>query len=162
MRNKAAFDFFAVWFEAQHMHRMASGMPTHSDQQLRDMVQAGRVADRVLACRELWDEKRQSALYAWNTAKPSGSAVEAAGERSKGTTMEQSEPATGGCPCIYIGACRYSCTCVSPHMSGGCSRCCQYGSKEQRTASAKRLAMLIDAAPSGAAAVPASSKKATP
>ncbi|HOF31488.1 MAG TPA: hypothetical protein PK441_11615 [Burkholderiaceae bacterium] len=40
-------------------------MPNHTDQQLRDMVQAGRVADRVLAFRELWDDKRQSALYAW-------------------------------------------------------------------------------------------------
>ena len=74
MNNKAVSDSFAVWFEAQHMHRKASGMPMHSDQQLQSMVQAGRVADRVLACRELWDDKRQAALYAWNAAKPSGSA----------------------------------------------------------------------------------------
>ena len=56
---------FMEWFVAQHKPRNDSGMPNHTDQQLRDMVQAGRVADRVLACRELWDEKRQSALYAW-------------------------------------------------------------------------------------------------
>ena len=51
------------------MHRKASGMPMHSDQQLQSMVQAGRVADRVLACRELWDDKRQAALYAWNAGQ---------------------------------------------------------------------------------------------
>lgn len=56
---------FAEWFNAQHKPRTDSGMPNHSDQQLRDIVHAGRVAERVLACRELWDEKRQSALYAW-------------------------------------------------------------------------------------------------
>jgi len=56
---------FMAWFVAQHKPRTDSGMPNHTDQQLRDMVQAGRVADRVLAFRELWDDKRQSALYAW-------------------------------------------------------------------------------------------------
>lgn len=56
---------FAEWFSLQHKPRTDSGMPNHSDRQLRDMVQAGRVAERVLACRELWDEKRQAALYAW-------------------------------------------------------------------------------------------------
>ena len=56
---------FLEWFEAQHKTRTSSGMPNQSDQQLREMVQAGRVAERVLACRELWDEKQQSALYAW-------------------------------------------------------------------------------------------------
>jgi len=56
---------FFEWFVEQHKERTKSGMPQHSDQQLRDIVQAGRVADRVLACRELWDEKQQAALYAW-------------------------------------------------------------------------------------------------
>lgn len=56
---------FLKWFVAQHKARTNSGMPNHTDQQLRDMVQAGRVAERVLACRELWDEKQQAALYAW-------------------------------------------------------------------------------------------------
>ena len=60
---------FSDWFIDQHKPRLFSGMPNHTDQQLRDMVQAGRVADRVLACRELWDEKQQSALYAWTTRK---------------------------------------------------------------------------------------------
>jgi hypothetical protein len=56
---------FAEWFVAQHKSRDSSGMPNHTDQQLRDMVQVGRVAERVLACRELWDEKQRAALYAW-------------------------------------------------------------------------------------------------
>lgn len=56
---------FADWFVAQHKPRTNSGMPNHTDQQLRDMVHAGRVAERVLACRELWDDKQTSALYAW-------------------------------------------------------------------------------------------------
>lgn len=56
---------FLNWFIGQHKPRTSSGMPNHTDQQLRDMAQAGRVAERVLACRELWDEKQQSALYAW-------------------------------------------------------------------------------------------------
>lgn len=60
---------FTDWFVAQHKSRTYGGMPNHSDQQLRDMVQAGKVADRVLACRELWDEKQQSALYAWTAHK---------------------------------------------------------------------------------------------
>jgi RNA polymerase-interacting CarD/CdnL/TRCF family regulator len=55
---------FMEWFVAQHKARTDSGMPSHTDQQLHDMVQTGRVADRVLACRELWDDKKQSALYA--------------------------------------------------------------------------------------------------
>lgn len=56
---------FQAWFEAQHGTRYRSGMSHCSDQALRDMVQAGRTAERVLACRELWDEKQQAALYAW-------------------------------------------------------------------------------------------------
>ncbi len=56
---------FEAWFRDQHGLRLRSGMPNHTDQQLRDMVQAGRVAERVLACRELWDEKHTTALYAW-------------------------------------------------------------------------------------------------
>ena len=70
---------FALWFVQQHKARTASGMPTHTDQQLRDMVQAGRVADRVLACRELWDDKRKSALYACNARNTDDvSAIDAA------------------------------------------------------------------------------------
>lgn len=59
---------FAEWFSSQHGDRLRSGMPNQTDQQLRDMVQAGKVAERVLACRELWDEKQTSALYAWQAS----------------------------------------------------------------------------------------------
>ena len=45
-----------------------------------------------------------------------------------------------GCPCTLIGPCSVNCTCANPVMSGGCSRCCRYGSLEQRTAQAQRLA----------------------
>lgn len=68
MSNSAFLD----WFVAQHKPRLASGLPTHTDQQLRDMVQAGKVAERVLACRELWDKKQQSALYAWTARGSQG------------------------------------------------------------------------------------------
>ena len=56
---------FAEWFVKQHGARVQSGMPNQTDQQLRDMVQAGKVAERLLACRNVWDEKHTSALYAW-------------------------------------------------------------------------------------------------
>lgn len=65
---------FLEWFVAQHKPRTDSGMPHHTDQQLRDLVHSGQAAARVLACREMWDEKRQSALYAW-TARPDGDAL---------------------------------------------------------------------------------------
>ena len=64
---------FADWFVAQHKARTDSGLPNHTDLQLRDMVHAGKVADRVLACREMWDEKQQSALYAWTAGVTFGS-----------------------------------------------------------------------------------------
>ena len=56
---------FAAWFEAQHGKRTVSGMPNHTDQMLRDMADAGRIAERVLGCREVWDAQQKSALYAW-------------------------------------------------------------------------------------------------
>lgn len=62
---------FAKWFEEQHGKRLRSGMPNHNDQQLRDMVHAGEVAKQVLEARELWDEKHQSALYAWQARNAS-------------------------------------------------------------------------------------------
>ena len=45
------------------------------------------------------------------------------------------------CPCEYeeVEPCHYVCTCRNPVMSGGCQRCCRYGSLEQRVARAKRL-----------------------
>ena len=66
---------FMKWFVAQHKARTNSGMTNHSDQQLRDMVQTARVAERVLACRKLWDEKQQSALYAWQVSDKAHNAI---------------------------------------------------------------------------------------
>lgn len=45
-----------------------------------------------------------------------------------------------GCPCLYVTSCCESCTCANPLLSGGCLRCCRYGSLEQRKATAQRLA----------------------
>lgn len=50
------------------------------------------------------------------------------------------------CPCKYVAPCHDRCTCVTPLSSSGCSRCCTYGSVEQRTARATRLAAAIDPA----------------
>lgn len=43
------------------------------------------------------------------------------------------------CPCTLVEPCSPHCTCADPMMSGGCSRCCSYGSKEQQIESAKQL-----------------------
>lgn len=46
------------------------------------------------------------------------------------------------CPCEFpeVEPCSTQCSCRRPHMSGGCSRCCRYGSPEQQLAAAQRLA----------------------
>ncbi len=49
-----------------------------------------------------------------------------------------------GCPCLYTTPCHERCTCVSPVSSSGCSRCCTYGSTDQRANAARRLAAIID------------------
>jgi hypothetical protein len=56
---------FETWFTAQHGPRNASGLQTRTDEELKDMVQAGKVAERALAARERWDAREESALYAW-------------------------------------------------------------------------------------------------
>lgn len=43
------------------------------------------------------------------------------------------------CPCNYTTPCRDSCTCATPLLSGGCDRCCGYGSLEQRKDMAETL-----------------------
>ena len=48
------------------------------------------------------------------------------------------------CPCEIIEPCKNTCTCSNPVMSGGCDRCCTYGSKAQRIARAEVLAFIID------------------
>ena len=51
-----------------------------------------------------------------------------------------SERARQSCPCAYTTPCHERCTCINPLSSSGCRRCCMYGSVEQRTAMAERLA----------------------
>lgn len=53
---------------------------------------------------------------------------------------------SGYCPCHFTDPCKPNCTCHNPFLSGGCSRCCTYGSKEQQKNHAKVLAKIIDAA----------------
>ena len=48
------------------------------------------------------------------------------------------------CPCLHTTPCHDRCTCVMPFSSSGCLRCCTYGSAEQQSAKARRLAALID------------------
>lgn len=55
---------FEEWFVAQHGPRITS-MEKYSDDQLRELVQHGRMADQELASRNLWDADKKSALYAW-------------------------------------------------------------------------------------------------
>lgn len=43
------------------------------------------------------------------------------------------------CPCSLVEPCSDQCSCANPLGSGGCARCCTYGSYDQRTASARRL-----------------------
>jgi hypothetical protein len=68
---------FAEWFVAQHGPRDgndAGSLKGKTDRELRDLIALGRMADQTLAHRELWDEKKTSALYAWQAAgkeKPS-------------------------------------------------------------------------------------------
>lgn len=56
---------FAEWFNAQHGQRESGLFARHSDQMLRDDIQRGKMAAAALEARTLWDEKQQSAMYAW-------------------------------------------------------------------------------------------------
>ena len=48
--------------------------------------------------------------------------------------------AAKSCPCEIVEPCEKMCSCARPYMSGGCSRCCKYGSAEQQRVAAERLA----------------------
>lgn len=43
------------------------------------------------------------------------------------------------CPCEFGNPCSSNCTCANSFMSGGCQRCCKYGSEEQQANAARRL-----------------------
>ena len=47
------------------------------------------------------------------------------------------------CPCNWTTPCSEMCSCVRPDSSSGCSRCCRFGSVEQRRAKAEQLAILL-------------------
>jgi hypothetical protein len=44
------------------------------------------------------------------------------------------------CPCTWGHPCNPRCTCVCASSSRGCTRCCTYGSEEQRKAMAAWIA----------------------
>jgi hypothetical protein len=57
---------------------------------------------------------------------------------------EQAAPSpTTGCPCTLTTPCGPNCTCSNPDLSGGCLRCCSYGSLDQRKAMAMWLASAL-------------------
>lgn len=53
---------FEAWFIAQHGRRDLENV---TDKQLQDLVSDGKAAERALGRRQIWDEKYQAALYAW-------------------------------------------------------------------------------------------------
>ena len=43
------------------------------------------------------------------------------------------------CPCQFLPPCKPSCTCANPILSGGCQRCCKYGSHDQQRRAAEAM-----------------------
>ena len=78
---------FLVRFKAQHGPRESGLLAGHSEQRLRDEVQRGKIAAAELEARQLWDEKRQSALYAWTARQPKAPIM------PRGRTFELTGPA---------------------------------------------------------------------
>ena len=56
---------FLAWFVRQHGQRASGLMMDRSDDQLRGMIQAGKIAAAQLEARKEWDARQASALYAW-------------------------------------------------------------------------------------------------
>lgn len=60
---------FGEWFDRQHGPRKRRGpdgsVVNYSDDELDMAASRGRAAQAELDRRKLWDEKRTSALYAW-------------------------------------------------------------------------------------------------
>lgn len=61
-------------------------------------------------------------------------------EKAKRHDTAAAQGQAAGCPCNYIEPCSQACSCANPVMSGGCQRCCKYGSLEQRREAARQLA----------------------
>lgn len=53
--------------------------------------------------------------------------------------QEKAQADASGCPCTLTTPCSSACTCANQIMSGGCNRCCRYGSEEQRKAAAEAI-----------------------
>ena len=47
------------------------------------------------------------------------------------------------CQVKEVPACKKSCTCRRPFLSGGCNRCATYGNRKQRASSARHVAWHI-------------------
>lgn len=60
---------FNAWFVEQHGKRKTI---KKTDDELSELIAAGKEAERELAFRILWDEKRLSASYAWTAQQLSG------------------------------------------------------------------------------------------
>lgn len=57
---------FDKWFVEQHGTRHAAGdYDSRTDFDLQDAIKDGRAAEAALRGRQLWDARKQSALYAW-------------------------------------------------------------------------------------------------
>ena len=52
-------------------------------------------------------------------------------------------PCNKSCPCHWVAPCYSQCSCRFPYMSGGCYRCCTFGSQSQRKSMAKIIAAKI-------------------
>jgi len=59
---------FATWFAEQFGSRV-SKHDSNSDDDLVQIIQAGAAAERELRRRDLWDQQREAALYAWQASE---------------------------------------------------------------------------------------------
>lgn len=55
-----------------------------------------------------------------------------------------SENSGKSCPCEFGNPCRDYCSCANPLKSGGCLRCCKYGSKEEQEKMAAAIIAVED------------------
>jgi hypothetical protein len=72
---------FAKWFTLQHGPR--TRFPKTSDKELAHRAAEGVLAQAELDMRKLWDEKRTSALYAWQVQQEPQSAPHTARQDEK-------------------------------------------------------------------------------
>lgn len=64
--KKSRASRFGAWFTLQYGPRKYSGEFSNlNDAELQDLIDQGHRADREMARRHKWDERKQHALYAW-------------------------------------------------------------------------------------------------